>query len=224
MEQQGNGTPASVAQVIYVSKTKKTTKETYAARTVAALGCVQILCGLIALGLEIFILTLPRNYSIASGVWCSVIFLVSGILSLFSARFKNLCLVITTMVLCILSSVCAGILLILSITWLLINSCGSNSTECIVSYSVIAFMGVVMGVISIVISALTCRATCCRPDSTEGRVYCTGEHVSIQIPPLTDTNNSIQIPALADMNKQDGEEKKIDGANKEGHGFTYQRL
>merc|ERR1712002_486270 len=201
-----------------MGKTKKTTKETYAAKTVATLGCVQILCGLIALGLEIFIITRPDNYSIATGAWCSVIFIVSGIISLFGACFKKLCLVITTMVLSIISSVCAGILLILSIIWSLLTYTGC---DCAISYSVIACMGLVMAVISIVISALTCRATCCRPDSKEGGAYYAGEQVSIQIPPPVDMSNSHQIPTLIDINKQGGEDKKIDGANIEGHGFTY---
>merc|ERR1711962_1842754 len=193
MEEQGyTTTPAPVPQVIYVKKTKKSTKETYAAKTVAVLGCFQILCAVIALSLEVFIISSPRNNSIATGVWCSVIFFTTGIISLFGARFKNLCLVITTMVMSIISSLSAAILLILSIIWSIFGV-HTRYTGIILSYSVMAFFGLVTLVISIVISGLTCRATCCRPDSKEGKVYCTGDQVSIQ------------IPTLVDNTKEDGE-------------------
>merc|ERR1711962_160399 len=107
-EQRYTTTPAPVPQVIYVKKTKKSTKETYAAKTVTVLGCFQILCAVITLSLEVFIITRPDNYSIATGVWCSVIFFTTGILSLVGAPFKNLCLVITTMVMSIISSLSAA--------------------------------------------------------------------------------------------------------------------
>merc|ERR1711962_495189 len=210
-EQRYTTTPAPVPQVIYVKNTKKSTKETYAAKTVKVLGCFQILCAVIALSLEIFIISSPRNQSIATGVWCSVIFFTTGILSLLGARFKNLCLVITTMVMSIISSLSAAILLILSIMWSIIPY-HTRHTGIILSYSVMAFFGLVMLVISIVISGFTCRATCCRPDSKEGKVYCAGDQVSIQ------------IPTLVDNTKEDGEEKKIKDANKEGAAFTYERL
>merc|ERR1711962_1921898 len=179
--------------------------------TVTVLGCFQILCAVIALSLEIFIISSPRNHSIATGVWCSVIFFTTGILSLFGACFKNLCLVITTMVMSIISSLSAAILLILSIMWSIFGV-HSRYTGFILSYSGMAFFGLVMLVISIVISGLTCRATCCRPDSKEGKVYCTGNQVNIQ------------IPSLVDNTKEDGEGKKIKDANKEGAAFTYERL
>merc|ERR1711962_556297 len=179
--------------------------------TVTVLGCFQILCAVIALSLEIFIISSPRNHSIATGVWCSVIFFTTGILSLFGACFKNLCLVITTMVMSIISSVSAAILLILSIMWSIFGV-HSRYTGFILSYSGMAFFGLVMLVISIVISGLTCRATCCRPDSEEGKVYCTGDQVNIQ------------IPSLVDNTKEDGKGKNIKDANKEGATFTYERL
>merc|ERR1711962_513344 len=191
-EQKYTTTPAPVPQVIYVKNTKKSTKETYAAKTVTVLGCFQILCAVITLSLEVFIITKPDNNSIATGVWCSVIFFTTGILSLVGARFKNLCLVITTMVMSIISSLSAAILLILSIIWSIFGV-HTRYTGIILSYSVMAFFGLVMLVISIVISGLTCRATCCRPDSKEGKVYCTGDQVSIQ------------IPTLVDNTKEDGE-------------------
>merc|ERR1719347_197243 len=92
----------------------------------------------------------------------------------------------------IISSVSAAILLLLSIIWSII---GTRYTSTILSYSGLAFFGLVMLVISIVISGFTCRATCCRPDSKEGKVYCTGDQVSIQ------------IPTQVDKTKEDGEEK-----------------
>merc|ERR1711962_626759 len=212
-EQRYTTTPAPVPQVIYVKKTKKSTKETYAAKTVTVLGCFQILCAVITLSLEVFIITRPDNHSIATGGWCSVIFFTTGILSLFGARFKNLCLVIATMVMSIISSLSAAILLILSIIWSILGDIlYTRHTGIILSYSVMAFFGLVMLVISIVISGFTCRATCCRPDSKEGKVYCTGDHVSIE------------VPTLVDNTKEDGEEKKIKDANKEGAAFTYERL
>merc|ERR1719347_709645 len=106
----------------------------------------------------------------------------------------------------IISSVSAAILLLLSIIWSII---GTRYTSTIFSYSGLAFFGLVMLVISIVISGFTCRATCCRPDTKEGKVYCTGDQVSIQ------------IPSQVDKTMDDGEEKNTMDANMEGDGFTY---
>merc|ERR1719305_1807808 len=138
MEVQGNMAPAFTPQVIYIGNTGWSTKETYgsyAAKTAALLGCIQILCSAISLGFEIYATFLC--ISIGTGIWCSVIFLVTGILSLVGARSKTQCCVIATMVMSIISAVCAGILFSISIAWA--SFCGyrsRNETEGIIAYSV----------------------------------------------------------------------------------------
>merc|ERR1711881_611207 len=115
--------PSAPHQVIYIvqaAKEKVNIKDTYNVKAATVLGIIHIIFGLISLGIEITNLVVD-NLSVATGIWTSVLFFISGGLAIGGARNGNKCPVVATLVMAIISAVSAGILLILS-TILLVSS------------------------------------------------------------------------------------------------------
>merc|ERR1712226_564888 len=108
--------PSAPHQVIYIvqaAKEKVNIKDAYNVKAATVLGIIHIIFGLISLGFEISNLVVD-NLSVATGIWTSVFFFISGGLAIGGARSGNKCLVVATLVMAIISAVSAGILLILS--------------------------------------------------------------------------------------------------------------
>merc|ERR1712059_155055 len=125
------------------------------------------------------------NVPIGTGIWTSVFFFITGGLTIGGARSPNKCLVIATMVMSIISAVCAGILIILSgiFSGVLMCKSGYHDDSCKIPYIITAIAGFVIFVTFIVTSAITCRAVCCLPLTNEGKVHYTAEQsLAIQIP------------------------------------------
>merc|ERR1712110_877436 len=115
--------PSAPHQVIYIvraAKEKVNIKDAYNVKVATVLGIIHIIFGLISLGIEITNLVVD-NLSVATGIWTSVLFFISGGLAIGGAQNGNKCLVVATLVMAIISAVSAGILLILS-TILLVSS------------------------------------------------------------------------------------------------------
>ena len=104
-------------------------KDAYSVKAAMFLGVVHIMCGLIAFSSELHVILngSPRNFSIGAGIWTSVFFVVSGGLSIGGARSGSKCLVVSTMMMSIISAVCAGGLLIASPIGWDINTYGPYS-------------------------------------------------------------------------------------------------
>merc|ERR1712241_946811 len=108
--------PSAPHQVIYIvqaAKEKGNIKDAYNVKAATVLGIIHIIFGLISLGIEISNMV-NGNMSLATGIWTSVFFFISGGLAIGGARSGNKCLVVATMVMAIISAVSAGILLIMS--------------------------------------------------------------------------------------------------------------
>merc|ERR1719431_430760 len=105
----------------------------------------------------------PR--ALGTGIWTSIFFAVSGSLAIAGARSASKCLVVATLVMSILSTVCATTLLILSS--ILVASTDDSPTRKYGGPVVCVLVGVVMLVVGVLSSSLTCRplgcCTCCSP-------------------------------------------------------------
>merc|ERR1712038_1370309 len=109
--------PSAAHQVIYIvqaAKEKVNIKDAYNVKAATVLGIIHIIFGLISLGIEITNLVVDGNGNVATGIWTSVFFFISGGLAIGGARSGNKCLVVATLVMAIISAVSAGILLIIS--------------------------------------------------------------------------------------------------------------
>ena len=188
-------------------------KESYNARAAIILGSIHIVCGVIAMVADI-VGIVYGNIPFSTGIWTSVFFIVSGSLAIAGARSGNKCLVIATMVMAIITAVSAGVLLIMSSVWVGIGNFGYyprrfSSIDCTVgtaSLVIQSVTGLAMLICSICSSALTCRATCCRPTAAEGAVHYTPG--SSFLPRVLEGGH-----AKMDMDLLPGQGSAWDGAN-----------
>jgi len=162
--------PSAPHQVIYIvqaAKEKVNIKDAYNVKAATVLGIIHIIFGLISLGIEITNLVVD-NLSVATGIWTSVFFFISGGLAIGGARSGNKCLVVATLVMAIISAVSAGILLILS-TILLVSSY-RYSTMTALAFGLLIGTGATMLIIAIASASLTCKPLCCGSTS-QGTVH-----------------------------------------------------
>ena len=164
---------SAAPQVIYIVQAPKERldlRDVYNVKAATVLGVVHIICGIIALSSDIVVMVDDSNISLAAGIWTSVFFFISGGLAIGGARSGNKCLVVATMVMAIISAVCAGALLIQSA--ILVSIFGSRRSYHyhrdqgqleLVSYVLMITMGVTMLISAITSASLTCRPLCCSP-------------------------------------------------------------
>ena len=153
--------PITTNQVIVIVETAKEQvklKTAYNVKAATALGIVHIMCGFITLSAEIAV-----NYSFGIfdifGIFASLLFLLSGVLTISGARIGRKCLVVVSMVTDIISVIAGGILLIMSTIELSL----SETSVQLVSFALLVAMGTTMPIIAIASASLTCLPLCCRP-------------------------------------------------------------
>ena len=124
MDQQSD--PSTVNQVIIIvegAKEQVKFKKAYNVKAATALGIAHVMCGFISFGASIAVIehiggayeggskyTIPGDF----GIFASLLFLLSGGLTISGARFGRKCLVVASMVTAIISAIAGGILLIIS--------------------------------------------------------------------------------------------------------------
>merc|ERR1712218_575800 len=162
--------PSAPHQVIYIvqaAKEKVNIKDAYNVKAATVLGIIHIIFGLISLGIEITNVVVYFD-SVATGIWTSVFFFISGGLAIGGARSGNKCLVVATLVMTIISAVSAGILLIISSIHLVISYRYSFMTP--LTFGLLIVTGATMLIIAIASASLTCKPLCCGP-SNQGTVH-----------------------------------------------------
>ena len=184
-QRNGTNAPNAPHQVVYIiqaPKEKVNIKDAYNIKAATALGVIHIICGFIALGSDIASmvdaqLSPAPTVWVATGIWTSVFFLVSGGLAIGGARSGNKCLVVATMVMAIISAISAGIMLIISAILLHLEeekdlhffgyrSYGVSH----VSYGLLIAMGATMLIVATASALLTCYPLCCR-SAKQGAVH-----------------------------------------------------
>ena len=188
MDQQSD--PSTINQVIIIvegAKEQVKFKKAYNVKAATVLGIVHVMCGFIALGASIAVIdkayegglkyTIPGDF----GIFASLLFLLSGVLTISGARFGRKCLVVASMVTAIISAIAGGILLILSAFlshhiyrkyyrryyktpyYPKQQQHQQQHYELAVSYGLLVAMGATMLIIAIASASFTCLPLCCRP-------------------------------------------------------------
>merc|ERR1712203_1066391 len=163
--------PSAPHQVIYIvqaAKEKVNIKDAYNVKAATVLGIIHIIFGLISLGIEITNLVVVGNGNVATGIWTSVFFFISGGLAIGGARSGNKCLLVATLVMAIISAVSAGILLIISSILLVTSYRYSFMTP--LTFGLLIVTGATMLIIAIASASLTCKPLCCG-SSNQGTVH-----------------------------------------------------
>jgi len=202
-QQSGTNAPTAPHQVIYIiqaPKEKVNIKDAYNIKAATALGVIHIICGFIALGSDIA--GMVDDYmSLATGIWTSVFFFISGGLAIGGARSGNKCLVVATMVMAIISAVSAGILLIMSAIYLNFFGYGSYYRRygvSPVSYGLLIAMGATMLIVAIASASLTCYPLCCR-STKQGAVHYQPNQVPASVLINADQIAALNLPAVQDL-------------------------
>ena len=170
MDEQQN-VPNSPNQVTH----KVNIKEAYNVKAATVVGVIHIICGIIALGADIWGMNtaLSSRYYVAGlGIGASVFFFVSGGLAIGGARSGNKCLLVATMVMCIISVLAAGSLLFMSLLFLLVTcmDAGQGCQSTLDPYWCFVGVGAVMLVLAVASASLTCRPLCC-PSTKKATTY-----------------------------------------------------
>lgn len=202
-QQSGTNAPSAPHQVIYIiqaPKEKVNIKDAYNIKAATALGIIHIICGFIALGSDIA--GMVDDYmSLATGIWTSVFFFISGGLAIGGARSGNKCLVVGTMVMAIISAISAGILLIMSAIYLNFFGYGSYYRRygvSPVSYGLLIAMGATMLIVAIASASLTCYPLCCRSNK-QGAVHYQPNQVPASVLVNADQIAALNLPAVQDL-------------------------
>jgi len=202
-QQSGTNAPTAPHQVIYIiqaPKEKVNIKDAYNIKAATALGVIHIICGFIALGSDIA--GMVDDYmSLATGIWTSVFFFISGGLAIGGARSGNKCLVVATMVMAIISAISAGILLIMSAIYLNFFGYGSYYRRygvSPVSYGLLIAMGATMLIVAIASASLTCYPLCCRSNK-QGAVHYQPNQVPASVLVNADQIATLNLPAVQDL-------------------------
>ncbi|XP_060774620.1 membrane-spanning 4-domains subfamily A member 12-like [Neoarius graeffei] len=141
-----------------------------------ALGTVQIMVGVLTILFGIVLAIFPDSISVVSGVmfWGSLFHISAGSLAVAANNKLNHCVVKATMVVNILSTIAAGIAIIILSIDLVISpvyrSCYYREDDCRNWYLAVSYRHGITGVllvfsvlqftVSIAVSAFTCKATC----------------------------------------------------------------
>jgi len=203
-----SNTPHQVIYIIQAPKEKVNIKDVYNIKAATALGVIHIICGLVALGSDI-VGMVNTQFAFATGVWTAVFFFVSGGLAIGGARSGNKCLVVATMVMAIISAVCAGILLIMSAIALeFFGRCYHCRVTGPYSYALLIAMGATMLIVAIASASLTCYPLCCRSDK-QGVVHYSPNKVPGSMLVNADQIAALNLPAVQDLQAQPSTSVKL---------------
>jgi len=151
-------------------------KKFFPKKAIKAMSITMLVAGALSTIFQLILMFLPsgrgprHHYSaVGQGIWCGVFFLLTGGLGVSSANKPSQCSIITVMVFSILSACMAvphmtldGIFAGEISSWRSWRSSLEYADLGICLYSFMFVLGITGGITSIVLSAYTCRATCCR--------------------------------------------------------------
>jgi len=149
-------------------------RKTFPEKAVFGLSIFSIVAGLLSIILQVVLFCVGDYFEhIGQGVWCGIFFLLSGSFGAYAAKHPSPCSVINLMVFTILAAC-------MCVPYIVLDGIGIGSHNYrrrwslggtgMAIYSIMLILGVTTGIASIVLSALTCRTTCCKAVKSTGAV------------------------------------------------------
>ncbi|XP_077985814.1 membrane-spanning 4-domains subfamily A member 8-like [Glandiceps talaboti] len=156
----------------------------FAHRLAAALGCCEIVIGVLAIILgSVAIIYESGLYYIGTPIWCGVMMVITGLLGVLSAHYKTSETIVASMVMSIISaSICGTVLLsmesislaITSYSYCYYENCKEHKTSGMHATNVA--LSLIYAIIAIINSAFCCRAVCCGRSQPDTVVYYTPQN------------------------------------------------
>jgi len=170
---------------IAIEAKKKTVEEIFCRKPSTIIGIIRSICAFVAISTGVNYYFVTRDRSAVSfsfglfgtGIWTGLIFLAAGILNLKAGHRPHKCNVIAAMVLGILSTIAAVLLIVMAAIELGIadehdrwtrNRYAPDCQACVRIKLITSFQILVAIVefgVGIVSASLSCKATCCKPES-----------------------------------------------------------
>ena len=152
---------------IVIENTTKTPKERYKKKAVKVLSITHIVSGCLAVSVAGFMFILKSGYqkneepfiTVGEGLFCGLIFIITGILGLTSIKRTTYCKITASLVLSIFSSLSGFIMIVISLAtmqW----SVQRNYSPAIVSHILLVLCGLFQLVLGIITSSFSCHACC----------------------------------------------------------------
>ena len=154
---------------IVIENTVKTPKEKYKRKAIKILSILHLVSGSLAISVAVIMLILKSGYqrnerrppfsTVGEGLFCGIMFLVTGIIGITSIKRTTYCKISAFLVLSILSSLSGFMMILLSLTtmgWSLYK----NYTPGIVCHCLLIICGLFELVLGTVSSSFSCHACC----------------------------------------------------------------
>ena len=160
---------------IVIENTRKTPKERYKKKAVKVLSILHIVSGCLAISVAGFMFILKSGYqkneepfiTVGEGMFCGLIFLITGIIGLNSIKRTSYCKITASLVLSIFSSLSGFIMIVISLAtmhW----SVYKGYSPGIASHVLLVFCGLFELVIGVITSSFSCHACCGCCGAVEG--------------------------------------------------------
>ena len=162
---------AAAPRTIFLSRSVKAGRsfhESYHVRAATMLGVLEVVCGGVTMATHLAGLVLDIHIPIHMGIWTSLFFIVSGLLAVSGARTGSKRVVVATLVMSVLSIICAAVLLITSA--FLLDTHAWRPREV---YAIELGVAAVMVVAASTSALLTCCPLCSSTISSPGVIHST---------------------------------------------------
>lgn len=171
-------------------------RENYAATQSLWLGSIQVGVGILCMLFQIVAIIIHAEVAVVgAGIWCGILFIISGVFGITASKYKTNCHIITFMVMSIISAVFIVFLLACSSAGInydrytyryyhyysdYSDSRDSGRNGKLAMNSLLLILSLVECVVAIWSSAICCAGLCCNSGPQGGVVY--GQAVQYQIP------------------------------------------
>ncbi|XP_077986697.1 uncharacterized protein LOC144441054 [Glandiceps talaboti] len=211
------GAPVNIGaqpQMVFVQIPKNTTSSQlsgFASKTSLALGITQLSLGVLSVILGITAIILLTGLGvIGSGIWCGILFCITGCLGIGASKNKGKCLICATLVCSILSaSLSGGYLIVITAIGMIFEDEFGWSDYSLGSRhfvnGLIVTVAIAECIIAIIHSSICCRAVCCGRQQYNAPVYYAAQP---GVPPqqqqmiMTTTGGQVMIPPAGQMMMQ----------------------
>jgi len=154
-------------------------KKTFPEKAILAMSVWSLVSGFLSILIQIILICSSRygRYMqfVGQGIWSGIFFLIAGSIGIWAAKKPSQCSIITLMVMSIVSACMSIPHIVLDSIGLSISVVdtvyGYRSSDLYAGlYGLMLVFGLTTGIVLIVISAYTCRTTCCSTVKTNGTV------------------------------------------------------
>ena len=134
--------------------------------TFLVLSVFQMVCSLVALTLTcVTISQRAFQHELGAGLWAGSLMLAAGLHGILTSRRKNICMLVTLLVLCVLAALSAALLACLSAAGIVMDNMSRVvHMRHVVLHTLLLLVGLLETAVAVASAVITARQVCCAPD------------------------------------------------------------